>query len=324
MPLSEFEIISRYFAPAGASQSVPGVILGPGDDCAVIRPEPGQDICISTDTLVQGVHFPTECDPAIIASRSLAVNLSDLAAMGSRPFAFTLALTLSEVNEHWLEAFAASLHTMASRHGIHLIGGNLASGPLSLTIQVLGLVEKGSAITRTGARLDDDIYVSGTLGDAAMGVRLLNGDERKTANERDRQYVLDRYYYPEPRWELGRQLKGIASSAIDISDGLLGDLGHICQSSHLGAVLFVNDLPLSAALVNLAGRAAALEMALSGGDDYELCFTASADKRKELDSLGGLTRIGKMTGESGQILDQSGQKLDIHRGWDHFGGRPNG
>ncbi|MDH5738502.1 MAG: thiamine-phosphate kinase, partial [Gammaproteobacteria bacterium] len=278
MGLSEFDIIGRYFSHLWSGDS-PGILLGPGDDCAIIRPPPGQDLCVSTDTLVEGVHFPLGASPAVIAGRSLAVNLSDLAAMGARPLGLTMALTLSEANEDWLRTFSDVLGQMTQQYACPLIGGNLARGPLSVTVQVMGTCPAGQAICRSGASAGDLIYVSGSLGDAAMALHLMNRGEVVPP------ILLARYENPSPRLALGEALQGIASSAIDVSDGLLADLGHILDRSGVGALLETDSLPLSEALLEVTDSAQALALALSGGDDYELCFTVPPEKQSRLSSV---------------------------------------
>ena len=243
-------------------------------------------MCISTDTLIAGTHFPLLCAPDIVAHRSMAANLSDLAAMGATPFAYTLALTLdAESATHlWLDRFTDYLEKFGGRYAIALIGGNLAQGSLSLTYTVLGHVSEGQALRRNTAKPGDDIYVSGTLGDAAAGLRCLQGSESapdKETPHKETTALVDRYYFPTPRIELGQSLQSIASSAIDISDGYAADLAHICKGSSVSAEVWVDDLPMSTALVNYAGEAEARMLALSGGDDYELCFTAAPERGDE-------------------------------------------
>lgn len=314
MSLSEFEIINRFFSSKSLTQGR-SILLGPGDDCAIISPEPNQDICVSTDTLISGVHFPEGCSASVVAHRSLGVNLSDLAAMGSTPLGFTLAMTLPQVDEKWLAEFSMALESMVKKYQCPLIGGNLAKGSLSLTLQVMGTVPSGQALQRSGAREGDQIYVSGTLGDAACGLGIIA--DSLEINE----FLEARYYYPEPRVELGIKLRGIANSAIDISDGLISDLGHICKRSNKGAEIEISKIPLSRDLIEKMGKEEAIKLALSGGDDYELCFTVSESRRGEIEDSFDVTPIGKIVGGNALIVRATdGSMMELDKlGYDHFG-----
>tara|TARA_B100000497_G_scaffold26120_1_gene30821 strand:+ start:6947 stop:7972 length:1026 start_codon:yes stop_codon:yes gene_type:complete len=337
--IEEFDIIERYFAGKIACAH-PNIRLGPGDDCGIFTPLEGQDMCISTDTLIAGTHFPLLCAPDIVAHRSMAANLSDLAAMGATPFAYTLALTLdAESATHlWLDRFTDYLEKFGGRYAIALIGGNLAQGSLSLTYTVLGHVSEGQALRRNTAKPGDDIYVSGTLGDAAAGLRCLQGSESAPDKEtphketpyRETTALVDRYYFPTPRIELGQSLQSIASSAIDISDGYAADLAHICKGSSVSAEVWVDDLPMSTALVNYAGEAEARMLALSGGDDYELCFTAAPERGDSINALAeqlklNITRVGRITEAKNNearvvLLDRNSNEINLVRsGYRHFG-----
>lgn len=272
MTIGEFELIDRYFTGIGPGDEA--VALGIGDDCALFDCRPGEQLAISVDTLVAGVHFPAAADAYRIAQRALRVNLSDLAAMGARPFAFTLALTLPAADETWLAAFSRGLRDAAQAFGITLIGGNTTRGrDCVINIQVMGGVPAGAALLRSGARPGDAVLVSGCLGDARAALPLLEADS--AALDAGQRYLLDRYFQPEPRVALGVALRGIASAAIDISDGLAADLGHILAASDVGAVIDPALLPLSPAL---RGGDRAREFALHGGDDYELCCTVPPDR----------------------------------------------
>lgn len=314
----EFDIIERYFSgrvPHEADQ----VVLGPGDDCAILRVRAGKELCVSMDTLISGVHFPLDASGRVAAHRSLAANLSDLAAMGAECFASALALTLPREDAVWLDDFSATLSELVSRHDIPLVGGNLARGELSVTITVLGTLPIGKSLRRSGARVDDDIYVSGNLGDAGGGLALL----RQGEDQEDE--LVRRYRYPEPRLELGKALLDVASAAIDISDGLAADLGHICESSKVGAVVNVEKILLSPALTKRFGRDQAQHFALSAGDDYELCFTAPTNQREDIAQLARrldltLTRIGSIVPEQGvAFLDAKGASMEIAEpGYQHF------
>ena len=332
--IEEFDIIERYFAGKIACAH-PNVVLGPGDDCGIFTPLEGQDMCISTDTLIAGTHFPLLCAPDIVAHRSMAANLSDLAAMGATPFAYTLALTLdAESATHlWLDRFTDYLEKFGGRYAIALIGGNLAQGSLSLTYTVLGHVSEGQALRRNTAKPGDDIYVSGTLGDAAAGLRCLQGSESapdKETPHKETTALVDRYYFPTPRIELGQSLQSIASSAIDISDGYAADLAHICKGSSVSAEVWVDDLPISTALVDYAGEAEARMLALSGGDDYELCFTAAPERGDSINALAeqlklNITRVGRITEAKNNevrvvLLDRNSNEINLVRsGYRHFG-----
>ncbi|MBP8924312.1 MAG: thiamine-phosphate kinase [Pseudomonadales bacterium] len=311
MALTEFGLITRYFeAPRFAVAPDCGVVLGIGDDAAILRPPPGQDLVVSIDTLVAGVHFPPAMAPEHIGHRALAVNLSDLAAMGAQPLWFTLALTLPEADADWLEGFSRGLAALAQRSGIALVGGDTTRGPLSITIQVHGCVAPGTALRRDGAQPGDDVHVSGVPGSAALGLqRVLAGH-----GPEDEQARI--FLYPEPRIALGLRLRGIASAAIDVSDGLLADAGHIAARSRVRIVLASERLPLCAG----CEAPVALQLCLAGGDDYELCFTASPLRR---DAIAGIasalelrcTRIGEVLPGEGVDCDGYGAA----HGYEHFG-----
>ncbi|HEU4618647.1 MAG TPA: thiamine-phosphate kinase [Gammaproteobacteria bacterium] len=277
--VNEFEIIERYFA---AASDDPDVLLGAGDDAALLKAD--GTIAVTVDTLVEGVHFPAGIDAEALGHRVLAVNLSDLAAMGARPRWCTLALTLTpaQAEPAWLEGFARGLFALASRFGVSLVGGNLARGPLSATLQLIGSVAPGEALRRAGGRPGDDLYVTGTLGDAAGGLAVLQGRAgtrgapgagEQAARASDA--LVERFLRPSPRIDAGIALRGVASAAIDVSDGLASDLAHLCRASGCGAVVDVERIPRSSELETLFGEEAALEHAVAGGDDYELCFAAA-------------------------------------------------
>lgn len=315
MSISEFEIIRRFFTRSRPSET--GVILGVGDDAAIVRPEPGQDLVIAADVLNEGIHFPVSTAPRAIGHKALAVNLSDLAAMGATPLWFTMTLSLPDVREDWLNEFATGLFAIADRFGIELIGGDTVRGPLSIGIQVVGGVKAGMALRRDGAQVGDHVYVSGTLGDAAAALDQLG----------KRQPVLpvlrERLDFPNPRVELGRGLAGLANSCIDVSDGLMADLGHILEASNVGARIDAGLLPLSDWL-SRANSTDAYRFALSGGDDYELCFTVPEGRIGDLESIcasSGIqcTRIGEVL--AGPGLKVTGPKdisVATAGGFDHF------
>lgn len=282
--MDEFGLIRTYFADWPADDRVR---LGVGDDAAVLALSTGQEWVVCTDTLVLGRHFSESCAPSAIGHKALAVNLSDLAAMGAEPHSFLLALTLPEASPDWLREFASGLRALAQEAGVALVGGDTTRGPLSITITALGLVPSGTALQRRGARPGDEIAVSGTLGDAALALEL--GDQ---APERLRAR-LDR---PVPRLSLGRWLRGRASAAIDVSDGLAQDLGHLLAASDVAAELNVGELPTSAEFRKWAAAEDAHRLQLAGGDDYELCFTASPEQMKAIlaEAPMPIARIGRI------------------------------
>ena len=320
----EFELIRRYFMqdvePACRSDQVSpqqaraGVVLGQGDDCARLAPSPGRRLAVSVDTSLADVHFPRDASAEAIGHRALAVNLSDLAAMGARPRWFVLALTLPEVDEHWLDGFAQGLYGLAREHDIALVGGDITRGrELSITITVHGDVAQDGAITRHGARPGDLLAVTGALGSAHGGLRAW------FAGQRDEQHPLVRAYLrPAPRVNEGMSICHMVSGGLDISDGLLADLGHLCARSAVGACLEAGAIPLDQALVASLGADEALEAALNGGDDYELLLSLAPDQeaavRQVLEDLGGaLLVIGRVTAEPGITgITSTG------RGWQHF------
>lgn len=313
MALHEFDLIRRFFTGIGGDS--PRIALGVGDDCALLDPSPGAHLAISTDTLVEGVHFPAACDPEALAGRALRVNLSDLAAMGAEPLGFQLALTLPSADEAWLAAFSRGLARDAGEFRCPLIGGDTTRGPLAITLTVLGSVPVGTALRRGGARAGDLLYVTGTLGDA-RGALDMPGSEG---------YLAERYWRPEPRLVAGRLLREFASAALDVSDGLAQDAGHIAAASGLGCRIETDRLPLSAALVAAFGRALATRHALAGGDDYELCFSvppARADAMEAALAAAGepVTRIGAVVSGAGvACVDGDGHPVTLERsGYAHF------
>lgn len=316
-PIGEFELIRRFFDRGPARR----VELGIGDDCALIAPRPGHVLAVSTDMLVCGRHFLADADPRSLGHKALAVNLSDLAAMGAEPLAFTLALALPEPDVHWLEEFSAGLFALADRHRCELVGGDTTAGPLNLSITVFGELPAGVALRRDRAEPGDDLWVSGEIGGGALALgRRLAG--RPLAPDDPSAVRLDR---PEPRIALGVALRHLARSAIDLSDGLIGDLGHICERSRVGAEVALAELPLAAAFGPPPHGRDTLRDVLSGGDDYELLFSAAPENRAAIAALGGslrlaLTRIGTIVaGEGIRLLDARGTQVPIDaRGFDHF------
>ena len=319
--MGEFELIRRHFARPAAPGSA--VVLGVGDDCALLRPSPEHQLAVSTDMLVEGRHFFADVDPAALGHKSLAVNLSDLAAMGARPLGFTLALSLPHADEAWLKAFASGLFALADAHACPLVGGDTTRGPLNICITVFGELRPGHALRRDAGQAGDDLYISGRTGEARLALAQLRGEpwapqplnlEARTRLER-----------PTPRLALGQALAGIAHAALDVSDGLLGDLGHILAASAVGADIELAALPMAPALAAL-GEAQRLDCLLAGGDDYELLFTAAPGVRDDVMAAARasdtpVTRIGRLTERPLlRLLGADGQPVaqPLLRGFDHF------
>lgn len=316
---SEFDLIARYFA-----RPTPQAVLGPGDDCALLAPSPGMELAITTDMLVSGTHFLPDTDPRQLGWKTLAVNLSDLAAMGAKPRWVLLAGSLPDADENWLAAFADGLFAGAKRYGVDLVGGDTTRGPLNLCLTALGEVPAGGALRRDGARVGDEVWVSGQPGLAALGLAQLQ--ERTALPDALAARCVAVLQQPTPRVELGLALqqRQLASAAIDVSDGLLADLGHIAERSSVDAELFE---PLLPRLPIGADPQLARHCQLAGGDDYELVFTAPADKRHQLAELAAqlelpLWRIGRIVAGGGEVrlLDEGGNALPLTgKGYDHFG-----
>lgn len=322
MSLSEFDIIKNYFTSGDTNPDL--VAVGIGDDAAIINVQADEQLVISVDTLNSGIHFPEQSAANDIGYKALAVNLSDLAAMGARPRWFTLAVSLPAVDEDWLKEFSQGLLKLAHQYELCLVGGDTTRGPLSITVQIAGTVPIGKALQRSGARVDDDIYVTGTLGDAAAALAIT--EKRISAGDDETNALLSRLNRPIPRVEAGQQLLSVASACIDISDGFAADLGHILESSHVGAEIELASLPASSSLSSLAiDDQQRRNYMLFGGDDYELCFTAPASGRAKIEALSDrlsctLTRVGKIISEPGiyAIENAHRQSVDI-KGFDHFG-----
>lgn len=324
--LGEFERIARYFAPLVVGQED---ALGLEDDAAVVTPPAGQQLVITTDALVAGVHFLPDDPPDLLARKALRVNVSDLAAMGATPYGYTLAMALPRTMsdpEGWLEAFTRGLATDHEALSIRLLGGDSVAtpGPLTLSVTAVGWVQMGAALRRNAARPGDDIYVSGTIGDATLGLRVLRGEFRGQEAEMVR-YLALRYRLPEPRPALGASLRGRAHAAMDVSDGLIQDLGHICETSGCGAVIESGRVPLSRAARTLVeAGAAALADLMAGGDDYELLFTAPPERRGQIADAAAeagvaVAAIGRMVESGGvRVLDEAGAEMRIERrGYTH-------
>jgi thiamine-monophosphate kinase len=323
MPASEFELIERFFARRGARRD--DVLAGVGDDGALLAAPAGGALVLALDTIVEGAHFPAGFDARFVGHRALAVNLSDLASMGAEPAWALLGLTLPSADEHWLAGFSAGLDTLARRHGVALVGGDTTRGPLTVSVTLAGTVPPGQAILRQGARPGDDLWVSGTPGDAAAGLAILRG--QLPAQGRAREALLARFQLPQARVALGVALRGIATACIDISDGLAGDLAKLCAASGVGADVQSRELPLSAGLCSVATREARLGFALGGGDDYELLFSADPADRARLAVLDAgvvLKRIGAIAEAEGVRVDGDPVGRDAGHGFDHFAGGAGG
>jgi thiamine-monophosphate kinase len=320
--LSEFDLIKQYFQrprPAYATS-----VLGIGDDCALLPPTHGRQMAVSSDMLVEGRHFFAGADARMLGHKSLAVNLSDLAAMGARPTAFTLALALPEANRDWLAPFSEGLFALADAHGCELIGGDTTKGPLTICITIFGDLAPGQALRRDAAQVGDDVWISGTLGDARLALGAYWKEQTLTPEALAA--AAPRMHMPTPRVALGRLLaeNGLAHAALDISDGLIGDLGHILAASHVGATLDADALPAGPVLAT-QDRALRRRFTAAGGDDYELCFTAPAHQRDAILAAGAscgtaVTRVGTIDALPGlRWIDSGGTPLELGlRGWDHF------
>lgn len=316
MTLGEFDLIERYFSRPSRRRDV---LLGVGDDAALLEPPSGQAMVAATDTLVEGRHFLAGAPPESIGHQALAVNLSDFAAMGAEPAWALLSLSLPEARESWLERFAAGLHAVAARHGVDLVGGDTVRGPLVVTIALLGFVEPALALRRGGAKPGDVVYVSGWPGEAAAGLEALRHGAAIAAGDR----LVRRYLYAEPRVALGRALRGRATAAMDVSDGLLGDLGKLCKASGAGARIDLERLPVSSELAARHAPRDCERFVLHGGDDYELLFTLPAAEahglEAELSRNVALTRIGEI--EEGRVVRclRDGRPAGVTGGgYDHF------
>ncbi|HTY93979.1 MAG TPA: thiamine-phosphate kinase [Steroidobacteraceae bacterium] len=321
MALSETDLIKRYFSRCGAPRA--DVLLGVGDDAALLQPPPDSQLVAAIDSLVEDVHFPAGSPPRSIGHRALAVNLSDLAAMGAQPAWALLALALPRADESWLADFSAGLDALARGHGVALVGGDTTGGKLCVTVQILGFVPPGAALTRSGGRPGDAVFVSGTTGDSAAGL-MLEQSRLTVADAAQARWLLDRFRYPTPRVALGLALRGRASACIDVSDGLLGDCGRLAEASGCGVVLDYEALAVSEALRAAVGEERARELALTGGEDYELCFSVpeadlAAFAAQCPAAQFGWRRIGVLTAQPGASIRRGGSVMQFsHRGFDHF------
>ncbi len=319
--MGEFDLIARYFTRAPRH-----AVLGVGDDCALLQPQPGMQWAISSDMLVDGRHFLSTTSPARLGHKALAVNLSNLAACGAKPVGFTLALALPQMDEAWLQGFSQGLWALADEHGCELVGGDTTQGPLNICITVFGEVPPGDAMLRQHALAGDDIYVSGTVGDARLALEVFRGTWRLVVDHFEAARM--RMEQPTPRVALGQALRGVANAAIDISDGLVGDLGHILQRSKVGAVLTTDWVADSAAIspaLQTLPLSRRLDLALAGGDDYELLFTAAPDQADAVQEAANacgvpVTCIGHITANTGlKVLDAHGVAMSRRfASFDHF------
>lgn len=320
MAAGEFELINTYF------KSRPGlrndVLVGIGDDAAVMTVPEGQKLVVTVDTLVENIHFSEDVSPSDLAIKALAVNLSDLAAMGAQPAWVTLSLTIPEVNHDWLAEFSQAFLDQCEFYDVQLIGGDTCRGHISVSIQAMGLVPEESMLRRSGAEVGDLVYVTGTLGDAGAGLAL-RMSEQQSFNDTE-QSLLNRLNRPTPRLEAGMLLRQLASAAIDISDGLIQDLSHIIDASETGAVIELNNLPLSEAMISRFTEKQAQSFAMSSGDDYELCFTVNPENKDKLERVFAtastpITQIGRITSNNGLQLRNKDESVAINNtGFDHF------
>jgi len=322
--LGEFELIRRFFIRDEKSRRESGVILGIGDDAALLDLPKGTDLVAAVDTIVAGRHFPEDADARSVGHRALAVNLSDIAAMGATPLWATLALTMPSVDPDWLTRFAAGFLDLADAHAVALVGGDTTRGPLSISVQILGHVPHGAALRRSGAQAGDLLAVSGTLGDAAAGLAMLKASARRAGSSCEVDELIRRFEYAEPRVRLGLSARGIASAAMDLSDGLVGDLPKLALASGLAARVSVDLLPLSAAMKAAVNPNQALDWALAGGDDYELLFAVHPERFAELKAAADrlnlmLTTIGELSVGASVTWSRNGKEfVPSVSGFDHF------
>ena len=323
--MTEFSIIERFCTNLGSTHGQ--TRLSVGDDAAVIAVPPGMELAISADTMVESVHFFPEINPALLGHKLLAVNLSDMAAMGAEPKWATLALTLPSVNEQWLGAFSSAVNNMASNYNVQIIGGDTTQGPLNLCINIIGLLPKGKALTRAGASSGDDLYVSNTLGDAALALGCINGDVQH--NDLNLEQLRIAFDAPVPQVALGLGLLNIASACLDISDGLIADLGHIAKQSEVSFEIDIDQIPLSLEYQDYIVKGGNVDLALSGGDDYQLAFTSSSDHRAEIQKLSqelniAITNIGRVVKVNNKAValfsDDEPYVLKNKSGYEHFNG----
>lgn len=318
--MKEFDLIKKYFTEQLIKRK--DVVLGIGDDCAIVKPIEGKQVAITTDTLVAGVHFPLETSPRAIGHKSVVVNLSDLAAMGAEPAWISLAVTLPNVDEAWIEEFCAGVFDVCEYYNVQLIGGDTTQGPLSITITAQGVLPDDKYISRAGAKPGDWVYVTGEIGDAALALQHIQG--KVTLDLAYQENALKRLNFPKPRILAGQAIRGYASSAIDLSDGLISDIAHICNSSNVGANIVLDNLPISDANINTLGLNKARELALKGGDDYELLFTVSENNKVALETSMSNTRnvitcIGQINASGKITVTLDSKPVSINAsGYEHF------
>jgi thiamine-monophosphate kinase len=318
--LGEFELIRRFFTRQPVRHAE--TILGVGDDCALLDWRNGRELAVTVDTMVEGVHFLPDVNPESLGHKILAVNLSDLAAMGARPMWASLALTVPDSDEEWLEGFARGFFALAACHGVELIGGDTTRGPRSITVQALGETPRGAALRRSGARVGDLVYLTGELGSAGLGLKI-----RLHQTDIDDAAAVARLERPEPRVDVGLKLRGLASACIDVTDGLAADLGHVLEASGVGANVVWERLPFSEGVRRYIERSGDWAMPLGAGDDYELCFTVppsreDALERRLADCGVGYARIGRIEATPGLVLSKAGHNLVLAKtGYDHFAAR---
>jgi len=322
--LNEFSLIDNYFKCRNKSKTSQ-VKLSIGDDAAVVSCPPGHELVIATDTLVADVHFPATVGPADIGYKALAVNLSDLAAMGAEPSWALLNLTLPEFNDAWLNGFSDGLFELIDEYELNLAGGDTCRGPLNIGVTVAGWVPQNQALTRSGARVGDVVFVSGYLGDATMGLRLYCRDVASEISAEDKDYLLSRLHRPTPRVALGQRLLGLVTSCIDVSDGLMADAAHICEQSNVGMEIIIDNLPLSSAFKNASKDIDDLNLALAGGDDYELCFTCAKEQVGSIEKIAQgfdlpLAKIGMVNEQPDvRFIDANGDTWETpKKGYKHF------
>jgi thiamine-monophosphate kinase len=318
--MKEFDLIKQYFANQGLTRK--DVILGIGDDCAILQAGERQHIAVTTDTLVEGVHFPANTSAKSIGHKVVAVSLSDLAAVGAEPSWISLAITLPKIEESWVKEFCEGVFDLCEFYNVQLVGGDTTQGPLSVTVTAQGLTPAGKHLSRSGAKAGDWLYVTGEIGDAALALQYILGNIQ---NELDGQKLVQhKLDFPKPRVLAGQALRDLATSAIDISDGLLSDLEHICDRSGVGATINLEDLPISTILYDTLGTDAAAELALNGGDDYELLFTVSQDNRVGMETALAhtgvtVTCIGQINGSDKITTLREGKTVEMSsQGYQHF------
>jgi len=318
--MKEFELIKKYFTEQAVNRK--DVCLGIGDDCALIAPSERQNIAVTTDTLVCGVHFPKNTSARAIGHKAIAVNLSDLAAMGAEPTWVSIAITLPEVDEVWVGEFCAGVFELCEYYNVQLIGGDTTQGPLSITVTAQGLLPFDKHVSRSGAKAGDWLYVTGDIGDAALALKHILGE--CTIEKIHQAKLQEKLDFPKPRVLAGQALREYASAAIDLSDGLIADLGHICRASNVGANIVLENLPLSFELIDSLGLEQATELALAGGDDYELLFTVSEDNKVGMETalshLGiSVTCIGQLNGSDKITTTLNSKPAEINsQGFEHF------